>query len=401
MKLLVVASLAFVSTLAASAPDEDLLGKSRGYPVCKEVRSFANAECVIGAVSRTDEMFPARKIAKGATTRPLRKADKEPAIRYTYSGFSGSVDDYLARNRTTGLLILRDDTILVERYQYDRKPEDRMTSYSMCKTVVAMLVGLAIADGKIRSIDDKVGDYLPELKGAAYGDTPLRHLLTMSSGVRFATNYGGNDDLALLARLSLLRGSEGGVATVMPFKDRERPAGEKYFYSSADTQVLGLVVRAATGRTLSEYLSEKVWQPMGAEADASWLIDKGGYELAFSYLNATLRDWGRFGLLLANDGMLDGKSIIPANWIREATSVRAEYLGPGRAESDYGYGYQTRILRGERRQFLLLGQRGQTIFVDPASKTVLVHTAARGVAEPENVRLPAALWEGAMKTLSN
>ena len=149
-----------------------------------------------------------------------------------------------------------------------------MASYSMAKTIVGMLVGIAISEGRIRSIDDRADAYVPALAGTPYGETPIRHLLTMSSGIRFSETYGGSDDVAVLARLSMGRGSEGGAATVAPFRIREHAPGERFNYSSADTQVLGLVLRAATGVPLADYLSEKIWRPMGAEADASWTIDK-------------------------------------------------------------------------------------------------------------------------------
>src|SRR5262249_40552640 len=162
-----------------------------------------------------------------------------------------------------------------------------------------MLVGLALSDGRIRSLDDRAEKYVPELNGSPYGETALRHLLTMSSGVRFREQYTGDDDVFELARLSLLGQSAGGAATVAPFRTRERAAGEKFSYASAETQVLGLVLRSATGTPLAEYLSERIWAPMGAEADASWLIDKAGYEVAFMGVNATVRDYARLGLLLA------------------------------------------------------------------------------------------------------
>jgi CubicO group peptidase (beta-lactamase class C family) len=160
-----------------------------------------------------------------------------------------------------------------------------------------------LSEGKIQSLDDRAEKYVAELKGTPYGETPIRHLLTMSSGIRHRYN---NDDETLV-RLSLFRESDGGAATVMPFHTRDRPPGEKFHFSIADTQVLSLVLRAATGKPLAEYLSEKIWQPMGAEADASWTIDKGGYEVGYTGVNATLRDYGRFAMLLANDGALDGQ----------------------------------------------------------------------------------------------
>jgi CubicO group peptidase (beta-lactamase class C family) len=395
-----LAALALAPLLSFAAPDEVALGRDEGYPLCPRARTFVDAKCIIGAVSRADEVYEARKVANGAVVRPLKRVAKEPPIRFTSPGLSGSLDDYLERNRTTGLLVMKGDTVLVERYQYDRKPEHRMNSYSMVKTVLAMMVGIALSEGKIKSLDDRVDAYLPELKGTAYGGTPLRHLLTMSSGIRFSTNYGGADDLSILARGTLLQEGPGGTATVSAFKDRERAPGQRYHYNSADSQVLGLVLRAATGSNQSDYLSEKIWQPMGAESAASWLVDKGGYETGFAFLNATVRDWGRFGALLANDGALEGNAIIPAAWVREATVVAADHLKAGAAEPHFGYGYQVRILPGTERQFVLLGQRGQALYVDPASKTVMVHTAARNVADGPGTLVTLALWQGVLQSLA-
>ncbi|MDQ3024554.1 MAG: beta-lactamase family protein, partial [bacterium] len=251
----------------------------------------------------------------------------------------------------------------------------------MAKTIVAMLVGIALREGKIQSLGDRAEKYVAALKGTPYGDTPIRHLLTMSSGVRFTENYSGSDDVATLVRLSVLGESEGGAATVMPFRTRDRPPGEEFSYSSAETQVLGLVLRAATGKPLADYLSEKIWQPMGAEADASWVMDKGGYEAAYFGLNATLRDYARLGMLLANDGALDGRQIIPAGWVRAATTPPDKRFLPAKANLFLGYGYQTWILSIKEREFMLGGLRGQGVLVAPKSKLVMVHTASRDVVD--------------------
>ena len=396
MKLFWVLLALLVPNFCFSAPDEAALGKADGYPVCP-VAQASTTRCLIGTVSRADEVFPANKVAKGAQVLPLRRAAAEPALRYTHGfGGSGTLDDYLSRNRTTGLLVMKGDMILVERYQYDRKPEHRMASYSMAKTVVAMLVGIALHEGKLKSIDDRAEAYVPELKGHPYGETPLRHLLSMSSGVSFTENYGGKDDVSVLVRLSLSQQSPGGVATVMPFRDRVRQPGERFNYASGETQVLALVLRAATGRTLSEYASEKLWQPMGAEADASWFVDKGGYEVAFGFFNATLRDYARLGLLLANDGALGGRQVIPADWVKAATTAPARQFQPGQATESFGYGYQTWLFPGEGRRFQLRGLRGQLVCVDPATKVVVVHTAAREVGADPGYREQHSMCMGMM-----
>lgn len=383
---------------ALSAPDEELLGKSEGYPLCPPTTSV-QPRCLVGLVSRYDELFPHRKVPRGAQPRPLKRAPAEPAIRYPFQGQSSGLDDYLSRHRTTGLLILKDDMILAERYQYDRRPEHRMASYSMAKTIMAMLVGIALSDGSIRSLDDRAEQYVPALTGSPYGETPIRHLLTMSSGVRFTEHYSGTDDVATLARRSLLGESDGGAATVAPFRTRDRPFGERFAYASGETQVLGLVVRAAIGKPLADYLSERIWQPMGAEADASWILDKSGHEVTFIGVNATVRDWARLGILLANDGALDGRQIIPAGWVRAATTPPAKQFEPWNTGRFFGYGYQTWIVPGPRRQFMLRGLRGQCLVVDPEAKLVMVHTAAGDVSSPSGSGETLALWDAVVALL--
>jgi CubicO group peptidase (beta-lactamase class C family) len=395
--LLAFFAIVLLAANAVAAPDEEALGKAEGYPVCAPSLR-PETRCLVGLVSRFDEVFPARKVARAAQARPLKRAPAEPVIRYRLLRQEFGLDDYLSRNRTTGLLILKGDTIMVERYQYDRRPEHRMASYSMAKTIVAMLVGIALSDRRIDSIDDRADKYVTELKGTPYGETPLRHLLTMSSGVRFTETYSGADDVATLVRLSALGESEGGAATVAPFRTRDRAPGERFSYSSAETQVLGLVLRAATGKPLAEYLSERIWQRMGAEADASWIIDKGGYEAAYFGINAIVRDYGRLGMLLAHDGVLDGRQIIPTSWVRAATTPPAKQFEPVHSGSLLGYGYQTWIVPGHERQFMLRGLRGQSVFVNPKSKIVLVHTAAGDVSGPGLGEI-VALWSAVVNTL--
>ena len=321
-----------------------------------------------------DEVLPARKVAKGEAARELRRVERAPELRYTHERSPRSIDDFLENNRNTGLLVLKGDTILVERYQYGRTPQMRFQSYSMAKTVLGMLFGIALGEGRIASLDDTADKYVPELKGHPYGETKLRHLLTMSSGVRFVEEYNGRDDITRLGRATLLPDGPGGVQAVLPFNVRLRPPGEKFYYASAESEVLALVLRNAIGRPLAEYLSEKIWRPMGAEADATWLVDPAGYELGYMGLNATLRDWGRLGLLLARYGELDGKQIIPAEWVKAATRPDAPHLRVGVATRRNGYGYQTWLI-DEKGRFALLGVRGQAVFVDPQSRLVVVHTA--------------------------
>ena len=390
-----------LSGMALAAPDEVALGRDDGYPICAPSLAI-ETRCLVGELSRRDEVYPSRRVPKGAEVRAFKRTPKEAVVRYRWQGSESGLDDYLSRNRTTGLLILKGDTILAERYQYDRTPAHRMTSMSMAKTVLAMLVGAALADGSLKSLDDRADRYVKELAGKPYGETPIRHLLTMSAGIRFVEQYSGSDDVMTLGRLSILGESDGGAATVAPFTTRQSEPGQRFRYASGDTQVLGLVLREATGKPLADYLSEKLWQPMGAEADASWLVDRGGYEIGYAGINATVRDYARFGMLLANDGRLDGRQIIPAGWVRAATTPSAPQFAPGKignlagsATAIFGYGYQVWLIPGSEREFMLRGIRNQAVFVNPAKKLVMVHTAAEGIGSGAGEML--ALWYAVVK----
>jgi len=390
---------------ATGGPDADELGAGADYPKGDRA-TFFGIGSLVGSHSHLDEIFPARLIQKAPTpSRLVRVA--EPRITWRFQGVDLTLDDYLARNPTTGLLIARGDTILVERYQYGRTDRHRFTSWSMAKTVTAMLVGIAIAEGRIRSVDDPAAAYVPELADTEYGRTSLRHLLQMSSGVYFSEQYTGTDDVArLVANTFLLRGP-GGVSAVTPFNERVATAGTKFSYASVETQVLGLVLRAATNRPPAEYLESRIWQLIGAEADATWLVDNSGQEATYCCLNAVLRDYARLGLLLAHDGNWRGRQVIPAAWVVEATTTRADdpHLWPGVATPFFGYGYQTWIvptwiLPGDRRMFMFWGVRGQRIYVDPQSKLVMVNTAVhKRAVDLAALRETDALWTALVSQL--
>jgi CubicO group peptidase (beta-lactamase class C family) len=383
---------------AMGGPDAEEFGASEGYAKGDRV-TYAQLPYLVGSHSHLDELFPRRLIHQAPTPSRLARVP-EPHITWRFEGADLTLDDYLERNPTTGLLIARGDTILVERYQYARTDRHRFTSWSMAKTVTAMLVGIAIAEGRIRSVDDPAADYVPELVGTEYGRTSLRHLLQMSSGVRFVEQYTIIDHFSWLEADTFLLRGPGGPSAVTPFNERAAAAGTKFSYASVETQVLGFVLARAIGRPVAEYLEQKIWQPIGAEGDATWLVDNSGQEVTYCCLNAVLRDYARLGLLLAHDGNWRGRQIIPAAWVLDATTVRADqpHLRPGTATPPPGYGYQTWILPGERRMFLLGGARGQRIIVDPESKLVMVNTAVqkRAVDLPR-LREIGALWSALVR----
>ena len=399
-----VQSMCAAPRFSERGPDAEDYGVGRDYPVGDRSNWF-QPPFLVGSHSHLDQIFEGRTVRQAKAPSPLKRAAAEPELRYEHQGETRTLDDYLARHPATGLLIAQGDTILVERYQYARSDQHRFASWSMAKTVTAMLVGIAIAEGRLRSIDDHAAVYVPALAGTEYGRTSLRHLLQMSSGVRFAEEYATpGSDIRRLAAATYEQNGAGGVDAVRPFNDRAAPSGTKYSYASAETQVLGLVLRSAVDRPVAEYLHEKIWEPIGAEADAKWLVDRSGQEVAYCCLNAVLRDYARLGLLLAYDGNWRGRQIIPLAWIESATRVSADqpHLRPGTASQSWGYGYQVRIFPGERRMFALLGGRGQLILVDPTSRLVMVHTAVRRQVTGNPGQSEAfALWQGLVRELGS
>lgn len=375
--------------LNPSGPNAEAYGSAANYPAGYPTTQGTE----VGNFSHYDTISRTRGVARATAAAPFVRAGAEITLNYTYKGFSHDIADYLSRHPTTGLLILKDNVILAEHYQYGRTEQDRFTSQSMAKTVTSMLVGIAVSEGKIHSIDDTAETYVPSLKGSEIGITPIRALLHMASGIAFHEVYDGNDDSATLNRAIFPRTGEGAAAAVRRFNVREAAPDTLWHYKGLDTETLGLVLMGATGQPIADYLSDKIWSRIGTERDAAWGIDGHGQEPAFCCLNATLRDWGRLGRLLANDGAWNGAQIIPRQWVLDATTPSAPFLKPGAGVGYYGYGYQVWLLPGARRQFVLIGIYGQMLFVDPASKLVLVHTAVRPTPtkDPDAPEL-GALW---------
>jgi len=394
--LLSCAVLVALAIPARAAPDEDLLGKAAGYPVGKPANWFYDESVRVGSFSRLDSFLPYYTLQKATSPLQLQTAAGNPKLSYRFDKQTWSLDDFLDHQRVTGLLVIKDGQILAERYQYDRTAADRLVSHSMAKSIVSLAIGMALAENKIASLDDTVARYVPDLAGNPYGETTIRNILRMASGVPFKEVYDGNDDNATFNRIRLTRDS---VTALRAFPTREVEQGTQFNYASDQTVVLMLVLRAVTGTTLSEYLTPRLWQAMGAEADATWIKTRDGTETGSGSFNAILRDYGRLGILLANDGSAGGKQIVPKDYLLDATDWhrQPEAFRPQKATPYFGYGYQFWLFPGEKRRFALLGVYGQSIFVDPELKLVLVITAAAknaSVGKEPFARERDALWRG-------
>jgi CubicO group peptidase (beta-lactamase class C family) len=313
-------------------PDAAAYGHEQHYPYGPPAGELVQM-FMVGTLTHFDRIFPSHVVARGAVA-PLPRAREELALTYRHDGMLQTLADYLHRNATTSLLIARGGTIVYEHYQYDRMDTDRFLSFSMAKTLTGMLIGIAVREGAIRSIDQPAADYVPELAGTEYGGTSIRNLLRMASGVAFRENYDGTDDATKLRRMQYSPGGPPGTRIVATFNERETTAGTRFHYASAETAVLGLVLRRAVNMPLADYLSTRIWAPMGAEADASWGVDNSGQETAQCCLSAVARDWLRLGLLLAADGCAtEGKSFpVRGCWRRlpraRRSRSRARRRGP-------------------------------------------------------------------------
>jgi len=371
-----------------SGPNAELYGAAEGFPIAD--RSLAHqpgephqVKYRVGAYSHFDEIYPTHRIERAAAPWMFKRSQAD--IRYYFRGNRSSVTEYLSCNPVTGLLIGKDDQILFEHYQYGRTDRDRLISQSMAKSITAMLIGIAIGDGAIKSVDDAAETYVPGFKDTEYGKTPIRDLLHMSSGVEFGETKDGQRDLDRLW-IDMVWGlgpTKGTINSIVQFNRRIAPPGTKYFYASIEADVLGVVLHYAVNQSASDYLREKLWEPIGAEADAAWVVDAQGFEVAHGFFNAVLRDYARLGRLLAHDGVWESRQIIPAQYIIEATTTRPSdaYLAPGKAMPTFGYGYFLWLLPGDRRQFALVGANGQRICVDPTSKLIMVQTAVENTDE--------------------
>lgn len=286
---------------------------------------------------------------------------------------------HMAKQRNAGLIIVQDGKIRLEKYALGYGAAGRWTSFSVAKSFTSTLVGAAVKDGYIKSLDDKVTAYIPGLKGSAYDDVSVEQLLTMTSGVKWNEDY--TDPKSDVALFNMQKPVAGEDITVSYMKGlpREAPAGSKWAYKTGETNLIGVLVSSATGKSLSEYLSEKIWKPFGMEQDAVWMLGATGHEISGCCVSASLKDYARFGQFILNGGVAGGAKILPDNWLAAATTKQAGIGLPGR-----GYGYQW--WTNDDGSFAAQGIFGQGIFIDPKRKLVIASNGNWPTAtDPEGV----------------
>jgi len=300
----------------------------------------------------------------------------------------------MSTQRSAALLVLHKGQMRLERYGLDFDATGRWTSFSVAKSFTSTLVGAAVRDGYIRSLDDKVTDYLPQMKGSAYEQVSVRQLLTMTSGVRWNEDY--NDPQSDVARFNNHKSEDGSPAIVSYLRQlpRQASAGERWLYSTGETNLVGILLGQATGKPLAQYLQEKIWIPAGMEHQATWLLSKTGQEISGCCIQASPRDYARFGLFILDGARHQGQSVLPEGWLDKATTRQADIGQPGR-----GYGYQWWTY--DDGSYTARGIFGQGIFIDPKRQLVIVTNSnwAGGARDPRATEAREAFYKAVQQAV--
>ena len=318
-------------------------------------------------------------IKKGNFTYPLREPVREWKTDYTFHNSRYSLDDYFKRNFVTGFLVLHNNQIRVEKYFHEADRNSKFVSQSLSKSIVSILVGAAVEEGAIKSVEDPVTKYLPYLSESGYRNVTVKNLLQMSTGVDYSENYKDPKSGAALIGAALLTGSPSFEKYAQSIRPTKTPPGTKFEYQSINTQVLGLLLEKVTGKRLNVYAQEKLWSKIGAESDAFFYESTNQPNTcAFACFNATVRDYARVGLMMLQDGVLGEQRVVSTSWVHDSTGPDASYLKPkpGSPEGGYGYAYQWWVPPGNDGVFMGLGIYGQCIYVNPARHVVIVQTSA-------------------------
>ncbi|MDB5423685.1 MAG: beta-lactamase [Phenylobacterium sp.] len=282
-----------------------------------------------------EKIYRTHTVKRGKTVHPLPMAARQIAPTFTYKDRTWTTDEYMAAYRVSGVLVLKDGQIVLEKYGLGRKPADRWTSFSVAKSITSTLVGAAIQDGKIKSLNAPVTDYIRELKGSAYEGVTVRQMLMMSSGVKWNEDYTDPTSDVAQAGGTVTEPGVDPMVSYLRKLPRANPPGTKFNYNTGETDLVGVLVAKAVGKPLATYASEKIWKPYGMERDAVWMLDPGGQERGGCCISMTLRDYGRVGLFIAGGGKAGGRQIVPPDWTAEATRVQISYGAP--PPSGYGY----------------------------------------------------------------
>ena len=361
MKTLVLGSMVLLG-LALAAPASAQDADTSHIPTDTNVLMWTQPQRDFG-FPRMEELAPVRTIPNGDTFREIPRGP-DLDIAFEMEGEPWTVNQYLEDQRAAGIVIVHNGQVRFERYRMGADVDTRWTSFSVAKSLTSTLVGAAIVDGHIESLDAPVTDYIPELAGSGYDGVSVRQLLTMTSGVRWNESY--TDPYSDVSRFNQVTPEPGidPVVTYMRNLPSEAEPGTRWQYNTGETNLIGVLVANATGIPLADYLSQQIWAPFGMAQDGEWIVNAGGNEIAGCCISATVRDYARFGLFVLADGMIGEERVVPEGWFANATTRQADIGTPGR-----GYGYQWWTF--DDGSFAAQGIFGQGIFIDPARNLVI------------------------------
>jgi len=327
--------------------------------------------------NRAAELFPASTMAKARTPSPFPAG--EPAVlpaTFVFNGVTIKVAEFLKKTDTSALLVLKDGKIRHEHYALTGGPDTHWLAWSVAKSFISALVGIAVHDGHIASIEDPISKYVPSLVGSGYDGVRIKDVLQMSSGVSWDETYA--NPLSDVNRFGLTLFLGGSLDAFTAGLQRARTPGNNH-YSSADTHALGMLLTRATGRSVTDYMREKLWEPLGMESSGHWLLDDAGMEMVFGGLNATARDYAKLGELYRLGGFWQGKQLVPEAWVKASVTPDAPHLTPEAKADDLfpvGYGYQWWIPAGTEREFSAIGIYNQFVYVNPTRNVTIVKLSA-------------------------
>ena len=338
-------------------------------------------DLAVSTFRNIDRLFPVRAIEAGDDPRPLPEAKKnlETLVTMEADGKTYDLYDFLALNNVVGMIVLQRGEVVYETYQRGNTSETRWMSMSVAKSITSTLVGAAIEDGHIGSVDDMVVDYVPSLQGSAYDGVSIRDVLLMASGVEWNETYTDpTSDRRDLLRAQIAQ-KPGAAMAVMAALPRAAEPGTVHNYSTGETQVLGEVVYGAVGGPLSAYLSERIWKPYGMETDANWwLASPDGIEIGGSGISATLRDYARFGQFFLEGGVIDGERVLPEDWTEMAGQKQSLKDG---TVIDYGLMWWPGWTEASNADgaFAAIGIQGQNVYINPTRNVII----ATHMAQPK------------------
>jgi CubicO group peptidase (beta-lactamase class C family) len=374
MKLFRKILLGFAALVGLATIIVLLFYRQESYQLYK-VLTFFDKDNISENFRGVKNIFPTTTVPKPDHSDLFPISPKSYSLPTSFQVNDSTVDTkaFLDFTLTDALIVIQNDTVRHESYSNGFKVDDHHISWSMSKSVVSALLGIAIGEGKIKSIEQTVTDYLPDFAATGYDQVRIKDLLQMSSGVGFNEDYGDfNSDINVMGRYFALGMPMADFAKTLK---RERTPGTYNHYVSIDTQVLGMILVKATGVSITEYMKDKLWSAIGAESEAYWIVDKAGMEFALGGLNVTARDYAKLGQLFLDTGKWQGRQIISRDWVLASITPDAPHVMPGKrpdAELADGYGFQWWIPEGTKGEFNAQGIYDQFIYIDPKSKMVIV-----------------------------